>query len=121
MVALNQVLQKAGQEMGLCRVKNSSSGAMSALFIKKANARSIILWLSNIFIWVAKTVDKVIIWVAILKYQQYLEVYEMSIKKYLGEERIRLSKRKAEFSIKYNSNLFLDDVLTKSGLGNNKK
>ena len=50
MLALNEALQKVGEEMRFCRVRYSPSGAVSALLTEKANAGSIVPRLSNVLI-----------------------------------------------------------------------
>ena len=59
-LALNEALQRAGKGLKtrFCRVGYSPLGAVSALLIKKANAGSITLRLSNVLIWATKTVDR---------------------------------------------------------------
>lgn len=102
MLALNKVLQKAGKETRYCKVKYLSSGVVfkvvSTHFTKSDNAKLIVFPLSNIFIWAAKMIDQVISRVEILKHWQHFKMHEISLKKYLEEERIKFLKYKVKSS-----------------------
>lgn len=69
MLALNEALQKKGEELGtwFYWVRYALIGAISALLTKKANPNLMILWLSNWLIWVAKTIDLTVMGLKILE------------------------------------------------------
>lgn len=71
-------------------------GAISALFTEQTNPKSSILRLSNLLIWSIKIVDPTIVRVEILEHWQWLEVYGIPLKKYIGERKIELPKREVE-------------------------
>ncbi len=71
---------------------------MFALLNEKANAGSIVPWLSNVLIRAAKTVDQAIVGVEILEHWQRLKVHRMSLERYLGEGSMDLLKREVESS-----------------------
>ena len=100
MVALNEALQRAGEDLEtwFCRVRYAPSGAISALLIKKANAGSILPRLSNVLIRAAKTVDAAVIGVEILEHWQRLKVHGMSLERYLREGSMELLRREVESS-----------------------
>ena len=98
MLALNEALQKAGEETRFCRVRYSPSGAISTLLTEKANAGLFIPRLSNVLIRAAKTVDQAIVGVEILEHWQRLKVHGMSLERYLGEGYMELLKREVESS-----------------------
>ena len=100
MLVLNEALARAGERVDIqfSRVRYSSSGAVSALLTEKANARLLILQLSNILIRAAKTVDAAIVGVEILEYWQRLKVHGMSLDRYLGDGKIELLRREVESS-----------------------
>lgn len=50
MLMLNKALPKIREKMRFCRVRYSLSGTVSALSIKKANAKSIVPQLPNVLI-----------------------------------------------------------------------
>lgn len=97
-LALNKMLQKAEEEMQLCKVGYLSSEAVSAFLTKKSNTELIVPRLLNIFIQATKMVDQVIVRVKILKQWQCLKVHSMSLKKYLDKRIIELLKYKIKFS-----------------------
>lgn len=99
MLILNKAFQKAREETRFCRVKYLLFRVVSVFLIEKANARSIILQLSNILIQIAKEINPAIVGVEILEHWQRFKVYGMLYKKYLGEKTMELLKRKVKFSI----------------------
>lgn len=100
MLALNEAFQKIDKSISICfsRVSYSQSRAISALLIKKRAATELLKTCTNIFIRVAKTVDRAVIGVEALEYWQCLKVYGMLLRKYLSKRKIELLKREVESS-----------------------
>ena len=70
MLALNEVLQQAGERTGLCfiHVWYSLSGAISALLSEKADSSQLIPQRSNLLIRAIKTRDPTVVEVEILEH-----------------------------------------------------
>lgn len=100
MLVLNEALQKAGKESDtrFSRIRYMPSKVVSALLTKKANAGLLILQLSNVLIWTAKTDDIVIVKVKVLKHWQHLKIYRISLEKYLSGGKIELLQWEIESS-----------------------
>ena len=86
MLALNEALQKAGEETRFCRVRYSPSKAVFVLLTEKANMGLIIPRLSNVLIQAVKIMDQAIVGVEILEYWQRLNVHKMSLERYLDKD-----------------------------------
>lgn len=101
MLALNEVLQKAGKAIytQFCQVRYFSSGAISAILTEKANARVLIPRLSNVFIQASKTVDPAVVRAEILQHWQCLKVHRMSLETYPSKKSMTLLKWEVESSI----------------------
>lgn len=100
-LALNKVLLKAeeGLDTWFYRVRYGLFEPISVLLTKKANVGLLIPRLSNVLIWIIKTVDFRIVEIEVLEHWQWLKVHGMRLERYLGEGMIELSKREVEFSL----------------------
>ena len=98
MLALNEALQKAGEESHIrfCRVKYAPSGAISALLNEKADAGLLIPRKSNLLIRAVKSVDPQVSGVEVPEHWQRLKVHGMPLERYLGEGKMELLKREVE-------------------------
>ena len=98
MLALNEALQKAGEEpcIRFSRVRYAPSGAISALLTEKADAGQLIPRRSNLLIRAVKSVDPAVVGVEVLEHWQRLKVHGMPLNRYLGEGKMELLKREVE-------------------------
>ena len=98
MLALNEALQKAGEEtyIRFSRVQYAPSGAVSALLTEKGDAGQLIPQRSNLLIRAVKSVDPAVVGVEVLEHWQRLKVHGMPLERYLGEGKMELLKREVE-------------------------
>ena len=98
MLALNEALQKAGEEtyIRFSRVRYAPSGAISALLTEKGDAGQLIPQRSNLLIRAVKSVDPAVVGVEVLEHWQRLKVHGMPLERYLGEGKMELLKREVE-------------------------
>lgn len=98
MLTLNETLQQAGEEtcIRFTWVWYAPFSAISVFLIKKADAKLLIPWQSNLLIWAIKTVSPTVMEIKILKHWQRLKVHRMPLQRYLGKQKIELLKRKVK-------------------------
>ncbi len=98
MLALNEALQQAGEEMSLrfIQVRYAPSGAISALLFEKADAGQLLPRRSNLLIRAVKALDPAVVGIEIPEHWQRLKVHGMPLKRYLGEGKMELLKREVE-------------------------
>lgn len=100
MLALNEVLQKAGVEskVRFCQVQYMPSGSILALLTEKADATMLLPQQLNLLIRAAKAIDDAVVGAEILEQWQQLKVHGMSLERYLGPGKLELLRREVEFS-----------------------
>lgn len=84
--------------MHFSQVRYTSSGVISTLLIKKADAGLLIPWQLNLLIRAVKTINLAVVGVEVLKHWQRLKVYGMFLEKYLEEEKIELLRKEVELA-----------------------
>lgn len=94
---LNKELQKAKENSQFCQIKYLPFRAVFVLLTENSHAMRIISHLSNIFIWIPKSVHQTIIEVELLAYWQDFKMHGMSLERYLAIKSIKLLKFKVEF------------------------
>ena len=101
MLALNKAFHKVGKrlDMQFSKTRYAASGVISALLTKKADARLLILCLSNLLIRAAKTVDSTVVGIKVLEHWQRLKIFGISLDRYLKKGKIEMLKQKVELSI----------------------
>lgn len=100
MLALNEALQKVGEEahVQFSQVRYAPSRTISALLTEKADIGLLIPQQSNLLIRAIKIVDPAIVGVEILEHWQQLKVHRMPLERYLGKRKMELLRREVELA-----------------------
>lgn len=100
MLAFNEALQKPGKPttVRFSRVGYFQLGAILVLLTEKADTTKLLKIQTNVLMWAVKTVDQAIIDTKTLECWHRLKVYEMSLERYFGKEKMVLFRREIESS-----------------------